>query len=104
MTPKSVSVLAVLTVLSVTAAVASLNMKRNYANDGGSGLVFDKLLDKIDQVTKIVVKDNSRETVIIRSPDGVWSLPSSDNYPANVAQVQKSILQLAQHAMRFHKQ
>ena len=96
MTPKSLSIIAILTVLSVAAAVASLKMSRGYATNMEGGLVFGDLLDKIDAVTKVVVKDNNRETAVARGENGIWRVTASDQYPANLAQVEKSILQLAQ--------
>ena len=96
MTPKSVLVLAAATALSVAAAFVSLKVNQGYATSAGDGLLFPRLMDAVDSVTKVLVNDKDQEIAIIRTGDGSWQVPASDGYSASISQVQKSILQVAQ--------
>jgi len=95
MTPKSVIILAIATAAAAAAAAASLNVNHGYSSRAGAGAVFPGLLAKLDTVTKVSVDHKDGGTVIVRAAGGAWTVPASDDYPASLPQVQKSILQLA---------
>jgi len=95
MTPRTVTFLAVATAVAVGAATVSLNIERGYAPQATNELVFPGLIDKVNEVTKIAVDHKDGKIVVVRNADGTWTVPASDNFPANVAQAQKVILQLA---------
>jgi len=96
MTPKSITVLSVVTAISIAAAVASLNINRDSSASVQGGALFPELLDTMDGVSKITVTDKDRQTTVSRSSGGVWGVNASDGYPASTSNVQKSILQVAQ--------
>ena len=96
MTPKSITVLSVVTAISIAAAVASLNINRDSSASVQGGALFPELLDTMDGVSKITVTDKDRETTVSRTSGGIWGVNASDGYPASISNVQKSILQVAQ--------
>lgn len=96
MTPKSVIILAAAAALGVAAAAAALKANHGYTVRTAGGPVFPGLIDKIDAVAKVQVNHNKGETVVTRGDEGVWMIAASDGHPADLGQVQKSILQLAQ--------
>lgn len=95
MTPKSVAILAVVTAVCAGGAAMSLNADRGQGAAAEREHVFPGLLEKTDAVAKIVVERLDGEVTVERGADGAWVLPGSDGYPADPAQVQKAILQVA---------
>ena len=96
MTPKSVIALLIVTAISIAGAVASLNINHDSSTSVQGGAFFPELLETMDRVSKITVTDKDRATTVTRNPEGVWGVNASDGYPASVANVEKSILQVAQ--------
>ena len=58
-------------------------------------LMFPKLQDNLNDVIKIEI-ENSTETFGIQRQDGVWVLPSRDGFPADVAVVRRTLIELAE--------
>lgn len=92
MTNKGLTILAIATVVAVTAAVFVQQSDNEPATEGGR--YFEDLLSNVNRVEKILVKSKDYEVTIVRS-NGPWVVSEKNNYPAADEKVRGMILGLA---------
>jgi len=94
MTPKSVMVLGLVTVVAVGAAAYSLTSNPTAVATSASGAVFPGLIDKVNDVTKVMIEHRDKTLTIARGKDG-WSMAEADDYPVAAKNAEKVVVQLA---------
>lgn len=92
MTNKGLTILAIATVIAVTAAVFVQRSNNESATEGGR--YFEDLLSNVNRVGKILVKSKDYKVTIVRS-NGPWVVSEKNNYPAADEKVRGMILGLA---------
>jgi len=94
MTPKSVMVLGLATVAAVGAAAYSLSSSPTAISTAVSGAVFPGLIDKVNDVTKVLIDHRDKTLTISRGKDG-WSMAEADGYAVAPKNAEKVVVQLA---------
>jgi hypothetical protein len=79
MTPRTFSILAILTALGIALAGYAVHNEPGYVETRGGDIVFPELNSRIDDVAKIVVQTNQRTMTMERGTQG-WTLVESGGY------------------------
>lgn len=94
MTPKNLMILGAVTAVAVGAAAYSVGTARTGTGVEVSGAVFPGLIDKVNDVTKVVVDYRDLTMTMVRGDDG-WTMNESDGYPVSAKAAEKVVVQLA---------
>lgn len=101
MSPKTLAVLAVLTVCAVIAAGFSLGLETGERQDPRIGTaVFPGLIDRANDVTTIKIENRRGKLTMDRQSKG-WVLHESDDYPVIATKARGMVLDLA--SLQFHE-
>jgi len=96
LTPRTFSVLALVTAAAVGAAAFSLVKQDRFASADTGGRFLPGLVDKINDVRRLEVVTGSGPMTFERSADDRWILLESDGYPARAERIRKAVLGLAE--------
>jgi len=93
MTRTNIFILIGLTVV-VVAAAAMMRSSRSPVGEPVEGPYFPGLLDKSNEVAKVLIKDGDATTTIIRDGES-WTIEEKANYPASLDRVRELVVGLA---------
>ncbi len=93
-----IAIIAVL--ITVSAYINSNSSNRSSAGVASGQKMLPDLYDKLNTVTRFEITDATGTMLITKSTktgstDAVWVIPSKDNYPANLTQIRKTLIELA---------
>lgn len=95
MSPKTFAGLAVLTLVTLVAAiVAAVSQPATSTVPLSNEVAFPKLRDQPQAVAKITVKGADGSFSLVRDKNGAWTIPQRDGYSADTKKVQKLVVQM----------
>ncbi|NQV99441.1 MAG: DUF4340 domain-containing protein [Rhodospirillales bacterium] len=94
MTPRLLSILAVATVVAVGAAGYAVMQDQGFETVAENTAVFPQLREKLNDVAQVKIVTDTRQMTLVRK-DNDWSMVESDGYPAEVKNIQKVLIGLA---------
>tara|TARA_B100001996_G_scaffold83452_1_gene61549 strand:+ start:60 stop:1088 length:1029 start_codon:yes stop_codon:yes gene_type:complete len=96
LSPKSFTVLLILTIASVFAALmmVAIDYKGGPTKSVGE-FVLPNLYGKVNNVEKLVIK-HAKGKITLISNEGIWTVEEKSNYSARTAKIKRTILGLAQ--------
>ncbi|MEX2311776.1 MAG: DUF4340 domain-containing protein [Rhodospirillales bacterium] len=95
MTPRTVTILLFMAIISVAAAVYGVSSRVNYQDAHYQGQrVFPTLLDNAESVKEMTVIQNGTSLTFVRDADR-WTLRDSGNYPVHTKLVTKLVFTLS---------
>lgn len=95
MSPKTFAALALATVVAVAAAAFAVTRDRGFTPVAGAGeVVFPGLIERVNDVAKMVIELPAGTLTIERGKDG-WTVKENDDYPARAVEVRQVVLALA---------
>ncbi|VAW96316.1 hypothetical protein MNBD_GAMMA22-1291 [hydrothermal vent metagenome] len=90
-----VILIAIIAVLTSVSLYISSNSSSNRSEDVAIGQkMLPTLFGKLNDINSFEIS-NSSGTMLITKSDAGWVIPSKDNYPANVTQIRKNLMELA---------
>ncbi|MFV1982221.1 MAG: hypothetical protein ACC657_01675, partial [Thiohalomonadales bacterium] len=100
MKKNTLSILLIIIAILVTISIyITNNSESNRSEDQSTGQkILPKLYDQLNDVTSIKIT-NSTGNIIINKSDNAdigWTVKTKDNYPGNVVQIRKTLIDLAE--------
>jgi len=93
MTGRGVTVLAIVTLAVVVAAVLVQRPAGDSATHGGK--LFPQLLERVNSVTRVLIKTSAGQTTLIKNEKG-WTVHEKGEYPAASDKLRELVLGMAQ--------
>ncbi|MFV2061124.1 MAG: DUF4340 domain-containing protein [Gammaproteobacteria bacterium] len=94
--------IAIIAILITVSVLLSSNFDSNRSDDQSAGQKFiPKLYDKLNDVSSIEITNASGKVVIVKSSEAdglsnIWKIKSKDNYPGDVTQIRKTLIEIAE--------
>jgi len=95
MKPKTLSILAIATLVAVLGAAWAVRTQRaSHRSSEAPEMLFVGLKDRVNDVAKVTIQKGDQSLAIERTPKG-WVLPDRDEYPAAFGKVKAVIMGMA---------
>ncbi len=96
MSPKAFTIVAMIAAATVIAAAVAVGRSTpSEPLDRVGQPVFPGLIDRVNEVTTIIVESSGGTVTVQRGPQD-WTVKESDGYPADARKIQKTVLALAE--------